>query len=308
MFNPSTLVRLHHRISEMGQQTLYKILTFCHEHQRPLEHLFEMSAADLATHFQLKPTTINALLTSKESDALEILTNLQNKGFRLVTIFDAIYPQQLKNHSAPPALLYVKGDIQLLSVSGIAFHGSRDVSEQGIENAKQLAKQAIKRGFQVVSGHARGVDISAHVSALENGGLTTLVIPEGALQFSMRSELKGLYQKNPQSAIILSEFPPAMPWSATNAMARNKTIIALSKYACIIEASNSGGTWEAGNQALSMGTPLYVVSYKTPPAKATGNMLLIQKGGIPIEDSQLQFPEFDTSPVKKDKPKQLELL
>ena len=86
--------------------------------------------------------------------------------------------------------------------------------------------------LNVISGHAPGADLAAHQGAVEAGGVTILVLPEGILQFRLNAELRATFEQTPDRFVVVSEFPPRMPWSTRNAMIRNNTILGLARGAC----------------------------------------------------------------------------
>src|SRR6266849_5145285 len=60
------------------------------------------------------------------------------------------------------ALLYVTGNVKLLSSSALAVVGSRNATPQGIKNAQSFARTFSEAGFAIISGLALGVDSAAH--------------------------------------------------------------------------------------------------------------------------------------------------
>src|SRR5262249_15423980 len=142
----------------------------------------------------------------------------------------------------------------------------------------------------VVSGHAQGVDETAHRAALAAGGQTVLVLPEGILRFRARASLAGYLSDD--NAVVISEFPPKLPWSVGNAMQRNRTICGLVHALIVIEAGTSGGTWEAGQSALELGVPLLVLDFPNPAPSGLGNPLLLRQGGRPLPCHPAEPPDL----------------
>jgi DNA processing protein len=142
----------------------------------------------------------------------------------------------------------------------------------------------------VVSGNAAGVDETAHRAALDADGHTALVLPEGILRFRPRSSIGEMLAGD--NAVIVSEFSPKLPWSVQNAMQRNRTICGLVHALIVIEAGTSGGTWEAGQAALSLGVPLFVLDYADPAPSGKGNPLLLRKGGRPLPCRPGESPDL----------------
>lgn len=179
---------------------------------------------------------------------------------------------------APETIQYL-GNLELLNQPSLGFCGSRNVTDKGLSIAEDCAEQAVARGHVVVSGNARGVDRMVHMTALKNGGATILVLPEGIQHFRINMELQPYWDWN--RVLVLSEFPADTPWKTWNAMKRNKTILALVKTMIVIEAGEKGGTVAAGEAALKMGVPLYVV-HRTDAEASKGGGYLLQRGGMKL--------------------------
>src|SRR5712691_10248999 len=100
-------------------------------------------------------------------------------GHALLTLADTEYPKQLLEIPDPPALLYVTGNVKLLSSSALAVVGSRNATPQGMKNAQSFARTLSEAGFAIVSGLALGVDSAAHRGGLEGRGSTIAVLGTG---------------------------------------------------------------------------------------------------------------------------------
>ena len=208
----------------------------------------------------------------------------QNRGeslpnLREIAPSDARYPSSVSVLFAAKQspTLYCAGNLALLGQIGVGVCGSRKSSEKGIETVKDLAGQIAKGGGSVVSGNAVGIDVAAHRAALEAGGNTILVLPEGIRHFRVRKDLRDVWDWN--RALVVSQFEPEAPWSVYRAMDRNRLIIALSGAMIVVEAGESGGTVNAGLSTLKAGKPLYVAVYENMTEQAPGNERLLKLGG-----------------------------
>ncbi|NIR61816.1 MAG: DNA-protecting protein DprA, partial [Gammaproteobacteria bacterium] len=76
---------------------------------------------------------------------------------------------------------YVRGTI-VLDRPRIAIVGSRTASRYGRRFTEELGRGLALRGFQIVSGGARGIDTCAHRGALDAGGSTIAVFGSGLLE------------------------------------------------------------------------------------------------------------------------------
>jgi len=205
-------------------------------------------------------------------------------GYNVLSRDDPPYPKKLKDAlgAKAPRQFYYMGNLALLDMKGVGFCGSRDASEQGLETAADCAAQIASENLTVISGNAPGIDRQAHVAALQSGGCTIFVLPEGIEHFAIRKELKEVWDWS--RTLVLSAYPPKTPWHKYQAMDRNNIIVALSDAMIVIEAGEKGGTMEAGKATLRRGKPLYVVEY-ADNEKAPGNAYLVKQGAISLRKS-----------------------
>ncbi len=211
---------------------------------------------------------------------------ISEQGIKVIGWLDDIYPTDLRRvlgDKAPP-VLYLWGNLNLLQLPSVGFCGARNASEQGIDFARDTSKQIASKGWAVISGHARGIDHTAHKTALMNNGNTIIITPTGLFNFRLRADLRS--QMNFEQVLILSEFQPNARWSTANAMTRNRTICGLSDAMIVVESGTTGGTFAAGKFALTVKIPLFVADYAHPAPSAAGNPYFSQRGAKPIRRSK----------------------
>lgn len=210
-----------------------------------------------------------------EAQVLELL----GRGVDVCIRGDERYPVQLAHHREAPGLLFMWGNPELLSRASVGMCGSRRVSPKGLEAARACGLEVARQQLSIVSGYAKGVDTETHLAALESGGSTVIVLAEGILGFRWKRVFKPL---NPtaERVLVLSQFAPNQRWNVGAAMSRNTVIAALGRALVVIEAGDTGGTVNAGLQALGMGRPVLALEFTdgTP----LGNIRLFTQGAIPI--------------------------
>lgn len=199
---------------------------------------------------------------------------------------DGDYPRRLRSilGSKSPEKLSAIGNIDLLNHESISFCGSRNVSEKGLEAASLCARTAVRNGFIVVSGNARGVDRATHQTALREDSATILVLPEGIEKFRIAPELRDFWDWN--RVLVISQFADNAIWRSYQAMERNRTIMALSCAMIVVESGEKGGTKAAGEDALRLKIPLFAVDYGFDENVGPGNRDLISKGAVPLKRSK----------------------
>jgi DNA processing protein len=216
---------------------------------------------------------------SLQHDLVRSATGLDEAGVGALIITGHDYPASLNALRSPPAIVMYAGNADLLRRPAIGICGSRSASPEGLSAARSLAQSLAAKGYVTVAGNAIGVDTEAQQGALDAGGGVIAVLPEGITRARLRNGDEDGVAESGQ-LLVLSQFPPAQPWSVGGAMARNGLIAALSLVLVVIEASERGGTLAAGETALAMGRPVLALEFDagTPP----GNAILIKKGALPV--------------------------
>ncbi len=209
-----------------------------------------------------------------------------NRNIWIVTRSDNDYPKVLKKklrHTAPP-FFYGTGERKLLGLSGLGVVGSRDAEEEALDFARSIGEQCAHEGIIVISGGARGVDRTAMLGCLQNGGYSVGILPHGLAHFSMTSPFRE--HLIGEKLLLLSPYNPDSEFSSGAALGRNRYIYLLSKSTLAISSDLSGGTWTGATENLKREwVPLWVREGENVPV---GNRTLIQMGGIPLTRQKLR--------------------
>lgn len=119
-----------------------------------LEELYNFSEKNLKS-IDIKENIKKELCNINYKKDLQKDVNYMNKNnILLVNCKENAYPSNLKNISAKPALIYIRGNKNLLEESNIAVIGTRKPSSYGKRVAISIAKELSDREITVVSGLA----------------------------------------------------------------------------------------------------------------------------------------------------------
>ena len=209
------------------------------------------------------------------------LDRLEQSGIKTLTVFDEHYPQQwlARLGAKAPPVLHAAGALELLDNPALGVVGSRDVSEAGGEVAKQVARLASRRGLPLVSGGARGVDQLAMDAAFEAGGAVVGILAESLSRKLKRPDVRRAVYAD--STAMCTPYSPDAPFSAGNAMGRNKLIYAQAALTVVVASDvDTGGTWSGATEALKHGYG--PVAVWRGDGEGPGNQPLQQRGATPV--------------------------
>ena len=204
-------------------------------------------------------------------------------GYELVTFLGPRFPHPLKEIFEPPILLYVRGDVGLLSQACLAIVGSRKPTPYGIAVAERLAADLAARGLTIVSGMARGIDSAAHRGALSAGGKTVAVLGCG-IDLCYPSENKKLKAEIEQKGVVISEFPLGAFAAPQNFPIRNRIISGLSLGVMVVEAAQYSGSLITARLAMEQNREVFAVPGNITNKNSWGPNTLIKQGAKLVQD------------------------
>jgi len=271
------------------------IIDILHNRRLSFFDFFDLQKNDWEKEFGLSQKEAEDILEAKSSlpEFSSIVENLHQQDFEIITIDSDEYSKTMKANlkvKYSPPVLYVKGNKKLLNEQSVAIIGSRDASEKALKFTDAIAKICVENHKIVVSGFAKGVDQKALESTLAYYGRSIIVLPQGIMTFA--SGIRKYHsQINDGDVLILSPYFPKAPWDAGLAMGRNVYIYGLAEEIYVAESNSKGGTWSGAIDGLRKGRKVYV--RKPDPNEQNANNLLIEKGGIPVDDegNLLESPE-----------------
>lgn len=251
------------------------------------EELYNIEETALKQMEVPKETAHKILQSVKEWKLEAEYQKLIDKRVKFYTIFDEGYPSGLKEISAPPYVLYVKGKLPDEKKISVAIVGARECTTYGEIMARQYAETLADAGVRIISGMARGIDGISQKSALGVGGESYAVLGSG-VDLCYPREHYALYTELQGQGGVISEQPLGTQPLPQFFPARNRIISGLSDVVIVIEAKEKSGSLITADMALEQGKDVYALPGASNSALSKGCHNLIRQGaGILLSPKDL---------------------
>ncbi len=310
---PASILRLlmyicHQAKPELMHIGWYELIQ--HHESLPLEVVYTLSVGQLAEIMKLKPAVAAEVHESLKSMRLleEELALIATHGIAVLTPFDDCYPEELKQITHPPMVLYCRGLPVKPLTKRIAIVGSRKASDYAHQVINALVPPLVAGGWTIVSGGAEGADTMAHNITLASGGTTIAVLGAGLLAPIYPPSNAPLFEKMvQQGSVVMSPFPLRMGHDRTTFPIRNRVISGLSLGSIIVQAAERSGALITARFALEQGRQVFAVPGLVNDELSFGCHYLIKQGAKlvhTVADVLEEFGETATdavvrAPVKK---------
>jgi DNA processing protein len=275
------------RIEGLGNRGCHKLI----------EHFGSPQAAYMASLTELESSGIPARVAQAIfsqvalKDAEREVEQAAKADCELIAFDNDDYPPLLKQIPDAPLLLYVRGNVKVLSQYAVAVVGSRRPSAYGSSVAHRLAHDLAQRQLVVVSGLARGVDSAAHRGALEAKGNTVAVLGSG-IDVIYPRENKTLANEIVKSGALISEFPLGTGPTPENFPIRNRIISGLSLGVVVVEAAEYSGSLITARLAVEQNREVFAVPGNITSAQSFGPNHLIKQGAKLVDQWMDVIEEF----------------
>lgn len=181
------------------------------------------------------PDTVAAL-----SRAEKELSYIEKNSIGAIFYTDDKFPKRLKNCYDAPVLLYAKGAADLNARRIISIVGTRNATEYGRQQCRQLIEELQQYHVLIVSGLALGIDVTAHRECIKTGTPTIGVLGHG-LDRMYPSQNRSIAEKMTESGALLTEYPSGTIPDRENFPQRNRIVAGMADATIVVEAGIKGG-------------------------------------------------------------------
>ncbi len=260
------------RTANVGPVTYRQLIARFGTASAALEALPNLAAR--AGRRDLKPADPRAV--ERELAAIERL------GARPLFVDEPAYPPLLRATDTAPPMLTVRGDLGLLTRTGIAIVGARNASAAACRFARGLSQQLARERAAVISGLARGIDTAAHVGALEEG---TIAVIASGIDIAYPPENAELQERIARDGLLIAEQPVGTEPLARHFPSRNRIIAGLALGTVVVEAAPKSGSLITARIAGELGREVMAVPGSPLDPRAQGCNQLIRDGATLIQNA-----------------------
>lgn len=276
-------------IPNLGSKKIQELLKL---YKNP-ETIYQLKAKELIKIKEIGEKIIETILDEKiRTCVAKHIEYMQKNNIDIISIYDKEYPQILKEIYDAPVSLYCKGNAKILNHKAIGIVGCREASVYGKKAAKYFSYHLVQKGFNVISGLAKGIDSYAHIGAIcgqmdrelqkkkeqEICGKTIAIVGNGLDRMYPKENEFLAKQIIEKGGAILSEYPLGTKPEKMNFPARNRIISGMSKGILVVEAKEKSGTLITVDFALEQGRDVFVVPGNINSICSVGSNCLIKQG------------------------------
>ena len=258
------------------------------------EKVFTSSFEDLCSVDSVTPAMAWEIKSFRHpsADVEDDIKRVNDAGIKLIHFNHPDYPERLKYIHDPPLYFYMNGSMTPEDNNALAIVGTRRPTPYGRKVTEMLSAELSSAGFTIVSGMARGIDSTAHRTALKTGGRSIAVLGCGA-DIAYPRENKDLMHELTQNGAVISEFPIGTWPDKKNFPQRNRIISGISVGVIVVEAAEKSGSLITARFAMEHGREIFAVpgNINSPLSKGTNN--LIQQGAKAVTNVNDILEEFE---------------
>lgn len=195
------------------------------------------------------------------------------------------YPSALSHDVDPPAVVFHKGDPQVINGPRVAIVGTRRCTRYGSDVAFELGRDLASAGVGVVSGLALGIDAAAHAGALEAKAAPPIAVVGNGMDKVYPQRNRSLWHAVAEQGVLLGEAPLGAPPERWRFPARNRIIAALADVIVVVESHSSGGAMHTVAEAAARDRAVLAVPGPVRSSASDGCLELLADGCAPCRDA-----------------------
>ena len=219
---------------------------------------------------------------------------------------DADYPERLKHCIDGPVVLFSSGNINMAGRKTISIVGTRQMTSYGADFCRKLIEDLAPLNPVIISGFAYGIDIHAHILAMDNNLQTIGVVAHGLNQVYPKVH-KRYVAKMEENGGFMTEFWSVSNPDKENFVKRNRIVAGISEATIIVESAEKGGSLITANVANDYNRDVFAVPGRVTDKYSMGcnNLIKSQRANLLTNAADLiymlnwELEEKKKAPVQK---------
>lgn len=223
----------------------------------------DINAYDLIR--ELKPEELKNIPTY-ENEAESIISICQKEEIGIINITSWEYPSSLLEISNPPAVLYVKGNKELINKKIVAIIGTRHSTELGNRVAERLGGY-FSQHFAICNGLVEGIDEHS-IYVNEKVVPNAIGIISGGLCYKStcsQNHIRVIEDVLKAGGLIISEYPPTKKEDQYSGSASSRIQAGLSSGIILVQSKIDGGSKYTLDKFVKLGRVIGIVHFPTNP-------------------------------------------
>ena len=187
-------------------------------------------------------------------DLQSVEKELKDKGINVICVFDENFPSvnvKLKNSEKPFFFAY-KGDITLLNNAdkNVAAIGVLTPTNEIVEREEKVVKSLTEKGYNIVSGLAKGCDTVAHIESIKNNAKTIAFLPSTIEKIYPKENIDLANEIVNNGGLIITKYvsEPKNKYESVKRFIERDRLQALYSKAIILIASYRKGEGDSGSR------------------------------------------------------------
>ena len=233
---------------------------------------------------------------------------IRDNNINAACYLDENYPERLKHCIDGPVLLFSSGNIDIKERKMVSIVGTRQMTSYGSDFTRKLLEDLAPLNPVIVSGFAYGIDIHAHIVAMDLGLQTIGVVAHGLNQVYPKVHKKYV-AKMEENGGFMTEFWSSSNPDKENFVKRNRIVAGLSEATIIVESAEKGGSLITANVANDYNRDVFAVPGRITDKYSMGcnNLIKTQRANLLTGAADLIYIMNWETEDKKQKPVQKQL-
>jgi DNA processing protein len=218
--------------------------------------------------------------------AAEELLFIEKECLTCRFLFDEDYPELLAQCPDAPIILFQRGEFPAPGHRLLSIVGTRNPSSRGKQVTRDLIREIADKKLPVVivSGLAYGIDIQAHLAALESGLKTIAVLGHGFHTIYPAAHRQAAGRIAGQGCLFSDFFSHNMA-EPKNFIRRNRIIAGLSEATLVVESGARGGAMVTAEMAGSYDREVMAIPGRPDDFMSKGCNFLIRTNQASLVES-----------------------